>query len=216
MSNFPIEKVRSQFPALKREYKGKPVAYFDGPGGSQTVQSAIQAMQDYLSNGCANLHGNFPTSHETEALIAKSRDAVATLFCAKPHEVAFGPNATTLMCHVSRAIARQWKEGDEIVLTELEHHSNIDTWRRSAEDKGVKVKYIPLDTKALTLDLSNINGIITEKNETCGGWAGVQLYRNDNRYTSHFKTRQGGRGGCGGRCRPCNPAHPCRHAGSRH
>jgi len=163
MSNFPIEEVRSQFPALKREYKGKPVVYFDGPGGSQTVQSAIDAIHRYLSNGCSNLHADFPTSRETEALIAESRNAVATLFNAKPHEVAFGPNATTLMCHVSRAIARQWKEGDEIVLTQLEHHSNIDTWRRAAEDKGVTVKYIPLDVKNLTLDLSSINGIITEK-----------------------------------------------------
>jgi len=163
MLNFPIEKVRSQFPALKREYKGKPVAYFDGPGGSQTVQSAIDAMYNYLSNGSSNVGASFPTCLETEALIAGAREAVAVLFCAKPHEVAFGPNATTLMCHVSRAIARLWEKGDEIVLTQLEHHSNIDTWRRAAEDKGVTVKYIPLDVKTLTLDLSNINEIITEK-----------------------------------------------------
>jgi len=166
MSNanlFPIENVRSQFPALKRVHNGKPVVYFDGPGGSQTIQSAIDAICGYMTRGGANLHGNFPSSHETEALIAKTKEEIGVLFNAQACEVAFGPNATTMMFHTSRALARQWNEGDEIILTELEHHSNVDSWRLAAEDRNVTVKYIPLNTETLTLDLSVLPSLLTSK-----------------------------------------------------
>ena len=166
-AGFPIADVRQQFPALKRTHNGKQVVYFDGPGGSQFVVGAIKAVNDYMTGGAANLHGNFPTSHETEALIAKAREDINTLFNAGDSEVAFGPNATTMMFHASRALARQWKEGDEILLTELEHHSNIDSWRTAAEDKGLKVKYIPFDTKSLTLNLETLPSLITPKTRLC-------------------------------------------------
>jgi len=77
--------------------------------------------------------------------------------------VAFGPNASTMMFHTSRALARQWKEGDEIILTEMDHHSNIDTWRLAAQDKNVAVKYIPLNPEMLTLDLDALPGLISPK-----------------------------------------------------
>lgn len=160
---FPIEEVRKQFPALARTHKGKPVAYFDGPGGSQFLESAIRNISDYMRQGAANLHGNFPTSHETEALIKQAKEDIAALFNADPGEIAFGPNATTMMFHVSRALAQQWQAGDEIVLTELEHHSNIDSWRRAAEDRGVVVKYVPLNTDTLELELAQLDDLITEK-----------------------------------------------------
>ena len=162
-NNFPIEQVRRQFPALSRMHNGKPVVYFDGPGGSQFVSGAIEAICGYMTRGGANLHGHFPTSRETEKLIAKARDDIRTLFNADDCDVAFGPNATTMMFHTSRALARQWKEGEEILLTELEHHANIDTWRTAAEDKKVNIKYVPLDPKTLTLNLENITNLITPK-----------------------------------------------------
>lgn len=161
--NYPIDYVRKRFPALERTYKGKPVVYLDGPGGSQTVMEAINAGRDYMMNGGANLHGAFPTSVETMEKIAEAKEYVAALFNGSAEEVAFGGNATTMMFHAARAIAKTWKEGDEILLTELEHHANIDPWRQEAEDKNVTVKYIPLDTKTLTLDLSNLDQLLTEK-----------------------------------------------------
>ena len=161
--SFPIEEVRAQFPALKRVHKNKPVVYFDGPGGAQTVQSAIDAVASYMTRGGANLHGNFPTSHETEELIARAKSDIAVLFNARPNEVAFGPNATSLMFQASRALARTWNPGDEIVLTELEHHSNIDSWRTAAEDRGATVKYVPLNPKTLTLDLAALPKLVTDK-----------------------------------------------------
>lgn len=159
----PIQQVRAQFPALQREYHGKPVVYFDGPGGSQFVKSAIQSVSDYMTLGAANLHGNFPTSWETKTLISQARDDVKTLLNAHHCEVAFGPNATTMMFHVSRALARQWSAGDEIVLTEMDHHSNIDSWRTAAEDRGVVVKYVPVNTQTLTLDMETLPRLITSK-----------------------------------------------------
>ncbi|MCL2007102.1 MAG: cysteine desulfurase-like protein [Treponema sp.] len=166
-STFPIAEVRGQFPALKRMHNDKQVVYFDGPGGSQFTEGAIKAVSDYMRGGAANLHGHFPTSRETEALVNKARDDISTLFNAGNSAIAFGPNATTMMFHTSRALARQWKEGDEILLSELEHHSNIDSWRTAAEDRGVKVKYIPLDTKTLTLNLDTLPGLLTPKTKLC-------------------------------------------------
>ncbi len=161
--NYPIDAVRKRFPALQRTYKGKPVVYLDGPGGSQTVAEAINAGRDYMMKGGANLHGAFPTSIETMEKIAEAKEHVAALFNGKADEVAFGPNATTMMFHAARAIAKTWKEGDEILLTELEHHANIDPWRIEAEEKKMTVKYIPLDTKTLTLDLSSLDHLLTKK-----------------------------------------------------
>lgn len=152
------------FPSLKRTHNGRTVAYFDGPGGAQTVQTAIDSIVRYMTGGSANLHGHSVTSKETEALLTRSRDAVCTLFNARSlHEVAFGPNASTLMFNVARAIAKTWNPGDEIVVTEMDHFSNVDAWRTAAKDRDVTVKFIPLDTSTITLDLSNLDSIITPK-----------------------------------------------------
>ena len=163
MSSFPIDRVRERFPALERTHNGRQVAYFDGPGGTQFLDSTIEAVCGYMTRGGANLHGNFPTSRETEALMAKAREDIKVLFNAPNHDVAFGPNATSMMFHASRAIARQWEEGDEIILTELEHHSNIDSWRTAAEDRNVTVKYVPFNTETLTLDMDVLPELISPK-----------------------------------------------------
>ena len=162
-THYPIERIRERFPALKRMHNGKQVVYFDGPGGTQFLDSTIKAVCDYMTYGGANRHGNFPTSRETEEMLVKVRYDVKILFNALDHDVAFGPNATSMMFHTSRALTREWKEGDEIILTELEHHSNIDSWRTAAEDKKVTVKYIPFNTQTLTLNLDALPLLITPK-----------------------------------------------------
>ena len=160
---FPITEVRKQFPSLSRTYNGKQVVYFDGPGGTQFLGSAIDAMRDYMITSSANLGAETPTSRETEEMLLKVRQDISTLFNAVECSVAFGANASTMMFHTARALARNWQPGDEIILTELDHHANIDTWRTAAVDKGVTVKYIPLDTKTLTLDFSTLPELITTK-----------------------------------------------------
>ncbi|HWQ09474.1 MAG TPA: cysteine desulfurase-like protein, partial [Holophaga sp.] len=160
---YPIDLVRQQFPALRRTHNGRPVAYFDGPGGSQVVGTCIDAMADYMRKGGANLHGQFASSVETEAHIHEAKLAMADLLNAGVGELAFGANATTLLFHAARAIGRHWKPGDEIVVTELDHRGNVDPWITQAQDKGVTVRWIKVDTASLTLDLSDLDAVINEK-----------------------------------------------------
>jgi cysteine desulfurase family protein (TIGR01976 family) len=160
---YPIQHIREQFPALRRTYHNKPVAYLDGPGGSQVVQSAITAMADYMSRGGANLHGRFPSSIETETIIAEARQAVADLLNAQAEEVSFGANMTTLTLSIARALGRIWKAEDEIVVTEMDHRANVDPWISVAKDLGMTVRWLKVNPKTLTLDLSEMNSVITEK-----------------------------------------------------
>ena len=118
--NYPINTVRQMFPALNRKYKGKTVAYFDGPGGSQVVSTVIEAMADYMRRGGANVHQPFASSLETDAHIVEAKKAIADLVNCKWQEVAFGPTSTNLAFAIARAISKDWKPGDEIVVTDLD------------------------------------------------------------------------------------------------
>lgn len=162
-NEFPIQNIRQQFPALNRTYKGKPAIYFDGPGGSQVVRQSIDSIAQYMINGGANLHGQFVTSKETEVVIAEAKQAVAELFGASANEVAFGANMTTLTFAISRALGRNWKKGDELVVTEIDHRANVDPWLAVADDLGLVVRWLRVDPQELTLDLSELNSIVTEK-----------------------------------------------------
>lgn len=160
---FPIERVRAQFPALERVYKERPAAYFDGPGGSQVLLQAITAISGYMQRGGANLHGNFPSSWETETVISEAREAVADFLNVQANEVAFGANMTTLTIAIANALGKQWSAGDEIVVTEMDHRANVDPWLMMAEDHGLTVRWIPVDKEKLTLDMSDVNVLINEK-----------------------------------------------------
>ena len=160
---FDVEAVRKEFPALGRKVGGRPAVYLDGPGGSQVARGAIEAVAGYMERGGANLHGAFATSVETEEIIAGARAAAAALLGAEAEEVAFGPNMTTLTFALSRALAREWGEGGEIVVTELDHRANVDPWLLAASDKGVKTRWIRVDTETLTLDLSDLEEKINER-----------------------------------------------------
>ncbi|MDW7674627.1 MAG: cysteine desulfurase-like protein [Bacillota bacterium] len=161
--DFPIGEVRSLFPALNRTYNTNQVAYFDGPGGSQVALPVIQAMTNYMTRGGANLHGVFQSSIETEEIIANARRAIADLLGAKAEEVAFGANMTTLAFAIARALGRGWKQGDEIVVTEIDHRANVDPWRVVAEELGMTVRWIKVNKEELALDTSDLHAIITEK-----------------------------------------------------
>ncbi|MDQ0269162.1 cysteine desulfurase-like protein [Cytobacillus purgationiresistens] len=162
-NQFPIEEVRKHFPAVNRQDNGQPIVYFDGPGGTQMVDYAIENMYRYLRNGVANLHGTFHTSRDTDCLIAEARLAVADLLGCKDNEVAFGANMTTLAFSLSRTLAQYVNNGDEIVVTELDHHANVDPWLSMAKEKGAIIKFIKLNRETLSLDLENLDEIITPK-----------------------------------------------------
>jgi cysteine desulfurase family protein (TIGR01976 family) len=136
--------IRAHFPALERRHENRPVAYFDGPGGTQVPQCVVDAMADYLLHHNANTHWHYPTSEETDRLIAGARGALADYLGASPTEIVFGANMTTLTFHLGRALGRAWGTGDEIVITELDHHANVAPWRALERERGVTIRVVPL------------------------------------------------------------------------
>jgi cysteine desulfurase family protein (TIGR01976 family) len=155
-----IAAIRDEFPALRRQHQGAPVAYFDGPGGTQTPTRVVDAMRDYLLHHNANTHWRYPTSAETDVALADARAAFADFLHCAADEVAFGANMTTLTFHVARALARQWNPGDEIVVTELDHHANVDPWRHAARDRGLTVKAVRLQPDSAELDWDHFAAIV--------------------------------------------------------
>lgn len=134
------EQIRQGFPALERRHNNHPVAYFDGPGGTQVPRAVVEAMTDYLYHHNANTHWAYPTSAETDAIIENARRALTDFLHAAPNEIAFGANMTTLTFHLGRALGRGYSPGDEIVVTELDHHANVAPWRALEKERGVIVR----------------------------------------------------------------------------
>ena len=131
--------VRQQFPALQQNVHGQPAVFFDAPGGTQVPQCVIDAIAKYLSSSNANTGGAFVTSRATDQMIADARAAMADFFNCWPEEIVFGANMTTLTFALSRAIGRELKSGDELLVTCLDHDANVSPWV-CLEERGVKVR----------------------------------------------------------------------------
>ena len=159
-----IDELRACFPALSKVVHGKVAAYFDGPAGTQVPQVVIDAIGDYLSRCNANHDGVFATSIESDELLDSSHQAAADFLGASdPDAVSFGANMTTLTFALSRALARTWNEGDEIVLSGLEHDANYSPWVLAAKDAGVKVHTIDVDSTDCTLVLDQYADAINDR-----------------------------------------------------
>lgn len=158
-----IDDIRSQFPALARTHNGFQVAYFDGPGGTQVPRSVVEAMSDYLLNHNANTHWGYPTSAETDDLIADARETFADFLNCEAKEVVFGQNMTSLTFHLARSLGRGFSAGDEIVVTELDHHANVDTWRSLEKDRGVVIRVLQMDTESGRLQMDDLPSLLTER-----------------------------------------------------
>jgi cysteine desulfurase family protein (TIGR01976 family) len=154
---------RRQFPALERRHRNQAVAYFDGPGGTQVPRSVVTAMQDYLFHHNANTHWPYPTSEETDALIAGARSTLGDFLGASPAEIAFGANMTTLTFHLARGLGRSWGPGDKIMVTELDHHANVAPWRALERDRGISVLSVPLVPETGQLDWNRLEQLLSEK-----------------------------------------------------
>jgi cysteine desulfurase family protein (TIGR01976 family) len=158
----PTTKIRADFPALERLHQGRPVAYLDGPGGTQVPRAVVDAMTDYLIHHNANTHWAFPTSVETDAALAAARQALADFLNASPAEIAFGPNMTTLTFHLSRALGRSLGHGDAIVVTELDHHANIDPWRALERERGVTILQVKMVPETGQLDWDDLDRCLND------------------------------------------------------
>ena len=158
-----VEEIRAHFPALERVHNGFPVAYFDGPGGTQVPRMVVEAMSDYLYNHNANTHWAYPTSIETDEILARSRETMGEFLNASADEIVFGQNMTTLTFHLARSLGREWGPGDEIIVTELDHHANSDTWRSLERDRGMTIRVMPMDIETGQLDLNDLANLLNEK-----------------------------------------------------
>ena len=154
--------VRQQFPSLETQVNGQIAAFLDGPAGTQVPQQVVDAIQKYLLHDNANTCGAFATSHRTDAMIAGARQAMADFFHCDADEVSFGQNMTTITFALSRAIARELKAGDEVVVTTLDHDANVAPWR-ALEEKGVVVRQVDIRESDCTLDLDDLKRKIMNK-----------------------------------------------------
>src|ERR1043165_9464599 len=158
-----VAEIRKHFPALERVHNGYPVAYFDGPGGTQVPRYVVEQMSDYLYHHNANTHWAYPTSAETDAALEYARKTFAEFLNASPAEIAFGANMTTLTFHLSRALSLNYAAGDEIVVTELDHHANIDPWRRLAIERGMTIRTVRLDTATGQINWEDLERFVSRK-----------------------------------------------------
>ncbi|MFL5750546.1 MAG: cysteine desulfurase-like protein [Chloroflexota bacterium] len=173
MTAFDVDAIRARFPALSIEQDGRPIAFFDGPGGTQVPQSVIDAVTAYYRESNANADGAFLTSRRSDAMVAEAHQAMADMLgAADPHEIKFGPNMTTLTFHVSRSITATMAPGDEIVVTGLDHHGNVDPWLGAARDRGLTVRVWEPRLDDCTLELADLETLLGPRTRLVAvGWA---------------------------------------------
>ncbi len=151
--------IRNRFPALNR-----PAIFFDNPGGTQIAQPSLDRIDRYLLECNANHEGAFATSVASDAILDEAHRAMADFYnAAVPEEIIFGNNMTTLTLHISRSLAREWKPGDEIVVTRLDHDANVTPWILAAQDRGVKVNWVDFDVEDGTLRLDDLQKALERK-----------------------------------------------------
>ncbi|HUJ13477.1 MAG TPA: cysteine desulfurase-like protein [Thermoanaerobaculia bacterium] len=158
-----ITSIRAAFPALSRIHNGRPVAYFDAPGGTQVPRSVADAMTDYLFHHNANTHWAYPTSEETDAIIERARESAAEFLGARADEISFGANMTTITFHLSRALGRTWRAGDEVIVTELDHHANVAPWRALEIDRGIVVRTARMIRETCEVDMEHLASLAGPK-----------------------------------------------------
>lgn len=161
---FPIEQIRSAFPALSIRDQGRARIYFDNPAGTQVPERVLERMREAMVQSNANLGGHFTTTLAAEDLFNAGRQAMADMLnAASPDEVVFGANMTTLTLHVSRSLARTLKPGDEIIVTRMDHDANIAPWLLVAEDTGATIRWLDFDPETCQFADDAIDGLLCER-----------------------------------------------------
>jgi cysteine desulfurase family protein (TIGR01976 family) len=154
---FDVEAVRARFSALSQ-----PLAFFDGPGGTQVPDSVIDAISLYLRESNANVSGPYATSRRTEALVAHARLTASEFLGCAPEETIFGANMTTLNFALTRTAARNWKAGDEVIVTKLDHDGNVSPWLELAHDLDLQVRLVEIRDDT-SLDLDDLQRLLTDR-----------------------------------------------------
>lgn len=173
MPAFDVDALRARFPALSIEQDGRPVALFDGPGGTQVPDTVIEAVARYYRESNANHGGTFLTSRRSDAVLDEAHAALADLLgAADPAEIKFGANMTTLTMHLARSIAATMAEGEELVVTRLDHEANVGPWQAVARDRGLAVRVVDVRSDDVTLDLEAFDAALHGRPRLVAfGWA---------------------------------------------
>ncbi|HEX8991484.1 MAG TPA: cysteine desulfurase-like protein [Anaerolineales bacterium] len=154
-----LSAIRRQFPSLDR-----PAIFFDNPGGTQIAKQSLDRISKYLLECNANHEGAFATSIASDAILDEAHRAMADFYNASsPEEIVFGNNMTSLTLHISRSLSREWKSGDEIAVTRLDHDANVTPWVLAAQDRGVKVNWVDFDMEDGTLKLDDLQRALDRK-----------------------------------------------------
>lgn len=173
VTDFDLETIRACFPALSIVDNGVPRIYFDNPAGTQVPQLVADRMSECLLQANANLGGYFATSQRAAEIVDDAHAAMADLLNApSPDEIIFGQNMTTLTLHVSRSIGRQFREGDEIILSRMDHDANVTPWVLLARDLGLRIRWLPFDLESFEFDLSAFDNLLNDRTRlVCVGGA---------------------------------------------
>jgi len=154
-----LSAIRNQFPSLNRA-----AIFFDNPGGTQIARQSLDRINQYLLECNANHEGVFATSVTSDAILSEAHQAMADFYnAASPEEIIFGANMTTLTLHISRSVSRSWREGDEIVVTRLDHDANVTPWVLAAQDRGCRVNWVDFDVEDGTLKLADLQKALERK-----------------------------------------------------
>ena len=155
---YDVEAVRAHFPALKAG-----AAHFDGPGGSQVPDVVADAVGGTLGSAVAN-RGLVTTAERTaDDIVLAARAAMADLLGADPRGVVFGRSMTQLTYDFSRALAKTWRPGDEVVVTRLDHDANIRPWVQAAEAAGATVRWVEFDRDTTELTLADVERVLSAR-----------------------------------------------------
>jgi len=155
---YDVSVVRATYPALSDGY-----AYLDGAAGTQVPEAVIEAIAGAYRRGIGNVGGSFPASHRSDAIVAEARAAVADLVGGEPDGVILGPNMTTLTYRLAYGLAKQWREGDEIVLSRLDHDANVRPWVQVAARAGVIVRWAEVDIATGELGVEQYDTLVGER-----------------------------------------------------
>src|SRR5947208_335183 len=152
-----VEAVRARYSALRQ-----PLAFFDGPGGTQVPDEVIDAVSRYYRESNANVSGPYETSRRTEALVAQARDTAGQFLGCTSEEAIFGANMSTLAFALTRTAGRDWREGDEIVVTRLDHDGNVAPWLELADDNDLRMLFADIRADT-TLDLEDLERKLSDR-----------------------------------------------------
>ena len=162
--SFDVNKIRARFPALSIDDDGQQRVFLDGPGGTQMPQCVLNRIQDYLIRSNTNLGESFRTSLSTDALLRETRAAMADFINAPlPDEIVFGSNMTTLTFSLSRALGHLMQPGDEIIITHLDHDTNVIPWIQLAQDRNLVIIWIDFHPTDCPLRMDQFESLLSAR-----------------------------------------------------